>query len=80
MQYTLRNIPPRLDKALRAKARREQKSINKVAVETLETALGTQSTPCKGIDVSGIAGSWVEDPETEAVLREFDRIDPEKWR
>jgi len=80
MQYTLRNISPKLNRALRAKARSERKSLNKVAVEALEVAMGVASESPKKRDLSDIAGTWVDDPETEAVLREFDRIDPEKWR
>jgi hypothetical protein len=80
MQYTIRNIPRRLDRVLRAKAKAERKSLNEVTLETLEAGAGLTGQPVKRRDLSDIAGSWVEDPETEAVLREFDRIDPEKWR
>ena len=40
MQYTLRNIPKPLDKALRAKARQEGKSINEAALEAMQRGLG----------------------------------------
>lgn len=31
-------------------------------------------------DLSDLAGSWEEDPETDAVLEEQRRIDPEDWK
>ncbi len=80
MQYTIRNIPRRLDKALRAKARAEGKSLNKIAVEALEAAMGVNGELPKRRDLSGIVGTWVEDPAFDAVIREHDQIDPELWK
>jgi plasmid stability protein len=80
MQYTLRNIPPALDRALRRRARTHGKSINQVVVETLSRALGFEEHPAKLRDLGDLAGSWIDDPECEAVLREQDRVDPELWR
>lgn len=54
--------------------------MNKVAVEALEVAMGIQAAPHKGIDVSGIAGSWVEDPAFDEAIRDQDRIDPDMWK
>lgn len=80
MQYTLRNIPRRLDKALRAKAKAEGKSINTIAVEALEAAMGVNGQPVVRRDLSGIVGTWVEDPAFDAVIREHDQVDPEMWK
>jgi SOS-response transcriptional repressor LexA len=35
MQYTLRNIPPQIDQALRRRALSERKSLNQVTIEAL---------------------------------------------
>jgi hypothetical protein len=35
MQYTIRGIPPALDRALRARARKTGKSLNKTALDAL---------------------------------------------
>lgn len=32
------------------------------------------------VDYSEIAGTWETDPETEAILEEQNRIDPELWK
>ena len=80
MQYTLRNIPENVDKALREKARREGRSLNEVAIEVLARALDVEAEPVRYRDLSDIAGSWVEDPEVDEALEEQRKIDPELWR
>ena len=80
MQYTIRNISRKLDKALRAKARAEGKSLNRAALEVLEAALGVSGAPIKRRDTSFLAGTWVEDPAFDEAMREQRRIDPEMWK
>ena len=82
MQYTLRNIPKKVDQALRKKARQQGRSLNEVAIEALAIATGAiaSATPVKRIDVSDIAGTWIEDPEFDAIMAEQDQIDPEMWK
>jgi hypothetical protein len=80
MQYTLRNVPPQLDEALRAKARAEGKSLNDVTLEAIEVGVGLAGLPVKHRDLSDVAGRWVADPATEESLSEQRRIDPELWR
>jgi hypothetical protein len=80
MQYTLRNVPPLLDEALRERARERGKSLNEVALETLLTGLGLVNEPTKRRDLSDIAGSWAADPETDAAFEDQRRIDPDLWR
>ena len=80
MQYTLRNIPENVDKALRERARREGRSLNEVAIEALARALRVQVEPVRFRDLDDIAGTWVDDPEVEAALEEQRRIDPDLWR
>ncbi len=77
MQYTIRNIPRKIDKALRAKAKAEGKSLNAAALDALEAALGVAGRPVKRRDLSFLAGSWVEDPAFDEAIREQRRIDPE---
>jgi plasmid stability protein len=74
MQYTLRNIPPQLDEALRTRAREQGKSLNEIALETLLAGVGLSGAPIKRRDLSDIAGTWVEDPEIDAALQDQRRI------
>src|SRR5947207_3282393 len=56
-QYTVRGVPPLIDKELRKKARLSRRSLNEVTLETLRTGLGInkkdilQSKP----DLAGLA-------------------------
>ncbi len=79
MQYTLRNIPKSLDSAMRERAKREQKSLNELAVELIATGLGIHG-PVKRRDLSDIAGSWAPDPEADRALRDQRRIDRDLWK
>lgn len=78
-QYTLRNVPADVDRALRRAAHEQGKSLNQVAIETLERAVGV-AEPRKRRDLSDLVGTWHDDPETTAALEDQRRIDPELWR
>ena len=82
MQYTIRNIPKRVDQNLRRRAKEQGRSLNDVVVEALSIISGVvePQQPIKYRDLSDIAGSWVEDPEFDKIRAEQDQIDPEMWR
>lgn len=78
MQYTIRNVPPALDQAIRDYARRQGKSLNDAVLEHLAHAFGVASTEVKR-DLSAIVGTWVEDPDVDDVLAAQRVIDEEMW-
>ncbi len=80
MQYTIRNIPQDVDRALRRRAREEGKSLNEVAVDALRRALGLTEEPVSQRDLKDVRGTWVDDPEIDAALADQRRIDPDLWR
>ena len=80
MQYTIRNVPEGLDKALRDRAARERRSINDVAIDALSQAFGLSADPVRYRDLGEFAGTWVEDPEIDRTLEDQRRIDPDLWR
>lgn len=80
MQYTIRNIPDHVDRALRKRAEREGKSLNEVATEALTRGLDLEGQPVRHRDLSSIAGSWVRDRDVERALEEQRKIDPDLWR
>ena len=80
MQYTIRNVPARVDEALRRRARQENKSLNEVALEALLRATGLTGEPVRHRDLTDLAGTWADDPECEAALRAQDRIDDGLWK
>lgn len=80
VQYTLRKVPRSLDEALRRKAQREGKSLNTIALETLSAGLQLTGEPVRYRDLDFLFGSWVEDPEFDAAIREQDQVDPDLWK
>lgn len=80
MQYTLRNVPKAVDRALRERARREHRSLNDVALQALERALGIDAEETSRRDLREIAGSWISDPAIDAALAHQRSIDPDLWR
>jgi hypothetical protein len=79
VQYTLRNVPEGVDRALRLRAARLSKSLNEVAVEALALGAGVAEER-EHHDLDFLFGSWVEDPVVDRALREQRRIDKALWK
>ncbi len=79
MQYTIRNVPGRLDKELREAARKEGKSLNQTVLERLMVACGLTGEELKRRDLGEVAGNWVEDEAVEEALEAQRQVDPEMW-
>lgn len=79
MQYTIRNISDSLDRALKARARREGKSVNQVALEALSQSL---NQPIRRRSLRGMPGAWSakEARDFDAFLQTHRKIDEELWK
>jgi plasmid stability protein len=76
MQYTIRQVPRELDRALRARARAEGKSLNETAVAVLAEALCAKPE-VKHRDLSDLVGSMTQ-AEAKAItdaVAESDKAD-----
>lgn len=80
MQYTLRNIPRSVDRALRERAKRERKSLNEVAIEALARGAGVDESGVKRRDLGDIAGTWRKDAAVDQALAEQRAIDEDIWK
>ena len=80
MQYTIRRIPKALDRALRERAARENKSMNEVAVEAMAQGLGVGGARIKHRELHDLAGRWVNDEAIDEALSDQRRIDDAMWR
>lgn len=80
MQYTIRGIPPAVDKAIRRRARAAGKSLNEVAIEALSEGVGLGAARRKRRDLSDLIASWKPDKELETELEAQRVIDDELWR
>lgn len=79
-QYTIRQVPRAVDRSLRAKSRREGRSLNAVAIEALSAGLRLAGEPIRHDDLDFMAGTWVEDEKFDAAIAAQDRVDPKLWR
>jgi hypothetical protein len=79
-QYTIRNVPPRVDRALRRKAQALGVSLNAYLVQALEAEAGLGPTPREHDDLDSFFGSWVEDKAVDRALAEQRRVDPRDWK
>jgi hypothetical protein len=77
IQYTIRGVPPEVDRALRNKASRRKQSLNQVILDEL-----TAGTVGHGrrTDFSDLVGKWTPDPGFDEILAAQRRIDWDKWR
>jgi hypothetical protein len=80
LQYTLRQIPPALDEALRGKSRQEGKSLNQTAIEVLHSGLALNGNSIRHRDLDFMAGTWVENPPFDEAIHSQDHVDPRLWK
>ncbi len=71
-QYTIRSVPPGVDRALRERASRQNKSLNEVALEALSRGAGVGGSEVVYDDLDDLIGTWKEDPEFDAALKQQD--------
>ena len=80
VQYTIRGVPAKIDKALREKAQEAGKSLNEIVIEAIKRGLGVTLDPVRHHDLDDLVGTWVPDPEFDRAIEEMDRVDPDLWR
>jgi hypothetical protein len=78
-QYTVRNIPPRVDRALRRKAAQRGVSLNTLLVQALEAEAGEGREPKTYDDLDDLFGTWVHDAAVDRALAEQRKVDPRDW-
>jgi hypothetical protein len=80
MQYTIRDIPKEVDKALRAKAKAEGTSLNEVALRTLAKGLGLDGAPRVYDDLDWFLGSGGLEPAVTRAMEQHDVVHPDDWK
>ena len=79
LQYTVRNVSPRVDRALRKKAAERGVSLNTVLVQALESEAGERGQPRPHDDLDDLFGTWVHDPAVDRALAAQRKVDPKDW-
>jgi hypothetical protein len=78
-QYTIRNVPPSVDRELRKKAAEKKTSLNTLLLTALQKEAGIGSEPQKHHDLDHLIGSWIADPAVDRALSEQRKVDPKDW-
>jgi hypothetical protein len=80
LQYTIRNIPPEVDRVLRRSAKDTSKTFNQVALEALIAGTGQRRAPKR--DLGEVVGSVTkkEAAQQDEEIRRQHQIDPRLWR
>lgn len=79
-QYTIRNVPDPLDKALRERAEQEGASLNETVIDAIRRGLGVAESEPRYDDLDDLAGTWQSDPEFDSAIKDHDKVDPDAWR
>ena len=80
LQYTIRSIPASVDRALRDRARSEDKSLNQAALEALHRGAGVAPEGRVYTDLDDLIGTWENDPEFDRAIAAQDVVDRRLWR
>ena len=77
IQYTIRGVPPEVDRVLRQKAAGRKQSLNQVILDELtEATIGR----LRGADFSDLVGRWTPDAAFDGILAEQRQVDRDKWK
>ncbi len=79
-QYTIRGVPPAVDRVVRGRARETHQSLNDVILNALQRGLGLTDVHPEFDDLDDLAGTWVDDPEFDRAMEMFESIDEELWQ
>ena len=80
VQYTIRQVPARLDRSLRQQSKQAGQSLNEAAIVALTKGLGLADEPRTYHDLDSLAGTWREDAAFDAAIAAQDQVDPSLWR
>lgn len=76
-QYTIRSVPPEVDRVLRQRAAQRKQSLNQVILDELAKATvgGTRLA-----DFSDLVGRWTPDATFDEIVASQRHVDWDKWK
>ncbi len=77
LQYTIRGIPPEVDRVLRERAKQRNSSVNQIVIEELSKAT---VGPVKYADFSDLVGTWQDDPGFDEAIAWQRQIHEDDWK
>lgn len=79
-QYTIRNIPTQVDKALRQKAKAVGKSLNETLLDSLKRGAGLMDEVVIHHDLDFVIGTWTDDPAFDKIMSGQRKVDKDLWK
>ena len=79
-QFTVRNVPDSVSRALKRRASDQKVSLNSLLVGVLEREAGVAREPARHHDLDHVAGTWVADKAVDRALAAQRRVDPRDWK
>lgn len=80
IQYTIRQVPAKVDRSLRQRSQQAGQSLNEAAIAALTRGLGLADDRPRHHDLDHLAGTWEEDPAFDAAIAAQDQVDPLLWK
>ena len=81
IQYTIRGIPPAVDKIIRKRSARTGKSFNGTVVAILSAAVSTDLTTKTKPDIyDRLYGANTLGPEFDEAIKELSKVDKDLWK
>ena len=80
IQYTIRGVSARCDKAARRAAVEAHLSLNTVLLQALTKGIGVEQESVRHNDLDDLAGTWTPDPEFDEAIAEMDKVDETLWK
>ena len=80
VQYTIRQVPRRVDAALRKRSQKSRRSLNEEALQALSRGLGVEGEKVLHYDLDSLAGTWQEDSAFDTAIEAQDQVDRKLWR
>jgi len=80
IQYTIRNIPPAVDRVIRKRSKQSGKSFNQTVVELLSMqTFGTVQPPSEN-DFDWLFGADTLDDSFDEAIKDLSQIDEKLWQ
>ena len=79
-QFTVRNVPDSISRALKRQASDRKVSLNSLLLSVLEREAGVGGEPARHHDLDHLAGTWVVDKAVDRALASQRSVDPRDWK
>jgi len=80
IQYTIRNVPPAVDRVIKKRSKQSGKSFNQTVVELLSLQTFGTTKPPSEEDFSWLFGAMSLDEKFDEAIQDQSRIEEDIWK